>query len=137
MTGCTISPILFIMGMNLIISAVSTKLRGPKTAAGCQQPVIKAFMDDLTVTTPTHVQSRWVLAELDHMAAWTKMVFKPKKSRNLVTQKGKTMGRFQLLVQGEVITNIQGNPIALESGVMIHWQTSTTSPTPGNKLKSG
>lgn len=67
-TGCTISPILFIMGMNLIITAASTKSRGPKTAAGCQQPAIRAFMDDLTVITPTHVQARWVLAELDRMA---------------------------------------------------------------------
>ncbi len=110
-TGCTISPILFIMGMNLIISAASTKSRGPKTAAGCQQPVIRAFRDDLTVITPTNVQARWVLAELDRMATWAKMVFKPKKSRSLVIQKGKTTGRFQLLVQGEVIPNIQGNPI--------------------------
>lgn len=89
-TGCTISPILFIMGMNLIITAASTKSRGPKTAAGCQQPAIRAFMDDLTVITPTHVQARWVLAELDRMATWAKMVFKPKKSRSLVIQKGKT-----------------------------------------------
>ncbi len=54
-TGCTISPILFIMGINLIISAASTKSRGPKTTAGCQQPAIREFMDDLTVITPTHV----------------------------------------------------------------------------------
>lgn len=55
-TGCTISPILFVMGMNLIISAASKKERGPKTAAGSQQPAIRGFMDDLTVTTPTRVQ---------------------------------------------------------------------------------
>lgn len=82
-----------------------------KTAAGCQQPAIRAFMDDLTVITPTHVQARWVLAELDRMATWAKIVLKPKKSRSPVIQKGKTTGRFKLLVQGEVIPNIQGNPI--------------------------
>lgn len=32
-------------------------------------------MDDLTVITPTHVQARWVLAEMDRMATWAKMVF--------------------------------------------------------------
>ncbi len=68
-------------------------------------------MDDLTVITPTHLQARWVLAELDRMATWAKMVFNPKKPRSLVIQKGKTTGRFQLLVQWEVIPNIQGNPI--------------------------
>lgn len=56
--------------------------------------------------TPTHMQATYVVAELDH-----KMVFKPKKSRSLVIQKGKTTRRFELLVQGEVIPNIQGNPI--------------------------
>ncbi len=68
-------------------------------------------MYDLTVITPTHVQARWILTELDRMATWEKMVFKPKKSRSLVIQKGKTTGWFKLLVQGEVIPNIQGNPV--------------------------
>lgn len=66
-------------------------------------------MDDLTVITPTHVQARWILAELDRMATWAKMFFKPKKSRSLVIQKGKTTERLKLRVQGEEI--IQGNPI--------------------------
>lgn len=39
------------------------------------------------------------------------MVFKPKKSRSLVIQKGKTTRKFKLIVQGEEIPNIQGNPI--------------------------
>lgn len=68
-------------------------------------------MHDLTVITPTHVQTRWVLAELDRMATWAKMIFKPKKSRSQVIQKGKTTEKFKLLVQGEAILNIQGNPI--------------------------
>lgn len=110
-TGCTISPILFVRGINLIISAGIIKSRGPKTAAGSQQPAIRAFMDDLTVITPTHVQARWVLAELERMATWAKMIFKPKKSRSLVIQKGKATERFKLIIQGEMIPNIQGNPI--------------------------
>lgn len=99
------------MGMNLIISTASKKARGPKAAAGSQQPVIRGFMEDLTVTTPTHVQARWVLAELDCMATWAKMTFKLKKSRCLVIQRGKPTEKFKLLVQGEVIPSIKGNPI--------------------------
>jgi len=38
-------------------------------------------MDDLTVTTTTLVEARWVLTVLDHMAMWPKMKFKPKKSK--------------------------------------------------------
>lgn len=84
--------------MNLIISAVTIKSRGPKAAAGSQQPAIRAFMDGLNVTTPTHVQARWVLVELDGMAMWARMILKPKKSRCLVIQKDKTTERFRLFV---------------------------------------
>lgn len=89
------------MGMTLIITAASKKARGPKTAAGSQHPAIRGFMDDLTVTTSTHVQARWVLAELNRMATWAKMTFKPKTSRCLVIQRGKPTEKFKLLVQGE------------------------------------
>ena len=33
-TGCTISPILFLMGMNLFITAASNEAKGPKTSTG-------------------------------------------------------------------------------------------------------
>ena len=72
---------------------------------------IKRNEDCCRESTVSNVQARWVLAELDRMATWAKMIFKPKKSRCLVSQKGKTTERFKLLVQGEVIPNIQGNPI--------------------------
>lgn len=51
-TGCTISPILFIMGMNLLITAAAKESRGPRMESGTRQPSIRDFMDDLTVTTP-------------------------------------------------------------------------------------
>lgn len=43
-TRCTISPILLVLGMNLIISAAIIKSRGLKTAVGSQQPAIRAWM---------------------------------------------------------------------------------------------
>lgn len=57
-------------------------------------------MDDLTMITPTHMPATWVLAELDGIATWAKMVLKPKKSRSLMIQKGKTTGWFELCVNG-------------------------------------
>lgn len=89
-------------------------------------------MDDLTVTTPAHMQT-WVLVQLDHMATWAKT----RKSRSLEIRKGKTTERFELLVQGEVITNIQGNPVKSGSCTMIPCKTRLASATPGSKLKSG
>ncbi|XP_078583820.1 uncharacterized protein LOC144866333 [Branchiostoma floridae x Branchiostoma japonicum] len=110
-TGCTISPILFIMAMNLIISSAEAKTRGPVMASGSRQPPLRGFMDDLTVTTRSHVEARWVLCELSRMVTWARMAFKPKKSRSMIIRKGKITNRFNLQVQGETIPQIDGNPI--------------------------
>ncbi|XP_033096540.1 uncharacterized protein LOC117100821 [Anneissia japonica] len=52
------------MGMNQIILAAGKKAKGPRMESGICQLSIRGFMDDLTVTTTTHVQARWVLEEL-------------------------------------------------------------------------
>ena len=44
-------------------------------------------MDDLTITTQTHVQARWVLSALESTTSWARMKFKPKKSRSLIIKK--------------------------------------------------
>ncbi|XP_066299893.1 uncharacterized protein [Branchiostoma lanceolatum] len=110
-TGCTISPILFIMGMNLLIEAAASKAKGPRMRSGARQNPLRGFMDDLTVTTVSHIEARWMLEELDQMATWARMKFKPKKSRCMVIKKGKVTSRFKLEVQGEPIPSIKGNPI--------------------------
>ena len=59
-TGCTVSPILFIMGMNLAIEATA-EVKGLVT----RQPPKRGFVDDLTITTISHVEVRSVLKTLD------------------------------------------------------------------------
>ncbi|XP_053395771.1 uncharacterized protein LOC128555950 [Mercenaria mercenaria] len=110
-TGCTISVVLFVMGMNLIINAAKRETRGPKTASGVYLPANRGFMDDLTVSTKTHIQARWVLSALDEAATWARMKFKAKKSRSLVIRKGQTTKKFNLQVQGEDIPSIVDSPI--------------------------
>ena len=44
--------------------------RGPKTESGIYLPSSRGFMDDLTLTTATHVQARWMLAALTDFASW-------------------------------------------------------------------
>ncbi|XP_052234917.1 uncharacterized protein LOC127847189 [Dreissena polymorpha] len=110
-TGCTISVVLFVMGMNLIINTAKRETRGPKTTSGIYLPSNRGFMDDLTVIKTTHVQARWVLRALDETVTWARMKFKPKKSRSLVIKKGKVTQRFTLQVQSEDIPSIVDNPI--------------------------
>jgi len=57
-TGFTVSVVLFVMGMNMLINAAIRETRGPKTDSGIYLPSSRGFMDDLTLTTPTHVQAR-------------------------------------------------------------------------------
>ena len=100
-TGCTVSVVLYIMGMNLLINAARREMRGPKTESGIYFPSSRGFMDDLTLTTATHVQARWMLAALTDIASWGRMKFKAVKSRSLVIKKGQTTERFKLYVQNE------------------------------------
>ncbi len=109
-TGCIISPILFIMEMNLLITAAGKKSREPIMKFGIRQPSVRGFMDDLTITTTTHVQARWIPKALDDVATWACMKFKPKKSRCMMIKNGKVTNKFQLHVQGKAIPSIEENP---------------------------
>ncbi|XP_060083178.1 uncharacterized protein LOC132562453 [Ylistrum balloti] len=110
-TGCTISVILFVMGMNLIIKAADRETRGPKTSSGVRVPPNRGFMDDLTITTTTHVQARWIMSALEETVGWARMKFKPRKSRCVVIKKGKVTRKFKLSIQQEEIPTIVDNPI--------------------------
>ena len=68
-------------------------------------------MDDLTLTTTTHVRARWMLTALTDVASWGRMKFKAVKSRSLVIRKGQTTESFKLYVQNEEIPPIVASPI--------------------------
>lgn len=70
-TGCNISLILFVMGMNLIIITAEKETKGPKTSTG-------GFIDDITITRTTHVHARGILDALDETISWARMQIKPK-----------------------------------------------------------
>ena len=110
-TGCAISVILFVMGMNLIIKASEREAKGPKTESGIRMPTTRGYMDDLTITVEKPVQARWVLTDLDREATSTRMCFKPKKSRRLTLVKSKNSGNLTFNVQGERIPPISESPI--------------------------
>ena len=88
-TGCTVSPILFIMGMNMIMNAAERETRGPRMKSGIYQPANRGYMDDLTITTNSHIQAGWVLKALDEVVTWARMKFKPRQSRCMIIKKGR------------------------------------------------
>lgn len=110
-TGCTISVILFALAMNMLVKSVEPECRGPKTKSGVRQPPIRAFMDDLTVTTESVPGCRWILHGLERLTTWARMHFKPEKSRSLVLKRGKVTDRFQFSLAGTKIPSITEKPV--------------------------
>lgn len=96
-TGCTMSVILFALAMNMLVKAEEVECRGPLTKSGTWQPPIRAFMDDLTVTTTSVPGCRWILQGLERLMNWARMDFKPAKSMSLVVKKGKVTDKSWFL----------------------------------------
>ena len=62
-------------GMNLLIEAGRRETRGPKTKEDIRQPPSRGYMDDLTITTTTHVQAKCVQEAMEETATWARMKF--------------------------------------------------------------
>ena len=69
-TGCTISATLFTLAMNMIVKSAEMECRGPTTRTGVRQPAIRAYMDDLTVSTSPVQGCRWILTGLTKLISW-------------------------------------------------------------------
>ncbi|XP_062387675.1 uncharacterized protein LOC134076569 [Sardina pilchardus] len=110
-TGCTLSVILFSLAMNMLVKSAEVECRGPLTKSGTRQPPIRAFMDDLTVTTTSVPGCRWILKVLEQLISWARMEFKPAKSRALVVRKGKVTDRFRFSVGGTPIPSVTEKPV--------------------------
>ncbi|XP_071138809.1 uncharacterized protein [Mytilus edulis] len=93
------------------MKAAERETRGPKTDSGIFPPATRGFMDDLTVTTSSHIQARWILTALEEVVTWARMKFKPRKSRSMILKKGQITTKFQLKIQGDEIPTIVDNPI--------------------------
>ena len=63
--GCTISPILFAMAMEVIVRSARAQGRGVELAPNQVLPPICAFMDDLTLLNPSTNEADKVLVKLE------------------------------------------------------------------------
>lgn len=109
-TGCTISIILFALAMNMVVKAAETECRGPLSKSGIRQPPIRAFMDDLTVTTTSAPGGRWIIQGLAKPISWARKNFRPAKSRAMVLKRGKVVDKFCFFVDGVAILSITEKP---------------------------
>ena len=81
--GCAISPILFVLAMEVILNASANGAKPTDISKGHAGPPLRAFMDDTTILSNDENGTRQVLKRLDEVVGACRMKFKPKKSRSL------------------------------------------------------
>ncbi|XP_035665189.1 uncharacterized protein LOC118408481 [Branchiostoma floridae] len=104
--GCSISPLLFTMGFEILLIGAKQVVGGVRAPSGEKMPPLRAFMDDVTSILRTAPCTNRVLLRLEELTAWAGMQFKPSKSRSLSLRKGKLSGRT-FSVNGQHIPTIQ------------------------------
>ena len=105
------SAVLFSLTMNMLVKVAEVECRGPLSRSGVRQSPIRAYMDDLTVTTTSAMGGRWLLKGLKRNMTWARMYFKPAKSRSLVLKKGKVIEKVRFTIAGETIPTLSEKPI--------------------------
>ena len=109
-TGCTLSVALFSLAMTWIVMSVKKETKGPKLASGNVQVNSRLFMDDITTTTETIVQTSYLLEKLIKKLNWAGLYEKIPKCRALVIIKGEVSAR-KIVINGKTIQPIQEEPV--------------------------
>ena len=108
--GCIISPVLFVMVIEMLVKAAEGSDKGVSLTPGQTMPPIRAFMDDLTILEEDTRTVERTLARLEELIIWARMRFKPKKSRRLTIRKGRVVPqRFR--IAGEDIPTVKEQPV--------------------------
>lgn len=103
--GCVISPILFVMVMEVVLRGLH-----PEQRVQDGEVKIRAFMDDLTVIQVTEDGVKTVLSRLSELILWTGMSFKARKSRSLSLKSGKVV-RKVFSIAGEAIPTVRDEKV--------------------------
>ncbi|GFN82187.1 reverse transcriptase [Plakobranchus ocellatus] len=109
--GCTISPILFEMAMEVILKAAEGSVGPANLGGGCSMPLLKVFMDDITIICSKEDETRRMLTRLDDLMSWCRMEFKPKKSRSLSIRRGKVDEATTFTVAEQQIPTVSQEPV--------------------------
>ena len=109
-TGCTLSVVLFALTMTMLVLSVRRETKGPQSSTGQEQENTRLFMDDVTTTAGTIVQTNHLLGKLGKKFEWARLKVKPEKCRSLVIIKGE-ISRRTVVINQEPITSIMDKSI--------------------------
>ena len=109
--ACTISATLFTLAMNLLIKTAELECRFRVTWSGVRQPLIRSYIDYMTITTTSTIGARWVLKGIEKLVTLARMSFNTLKSQSLVLKKGIAMEKEHFKLLDETIPTIQEKSI--------------------------
>ena len=110
MMGCVISPLLFVMCMEMILRGAREVAEGELLENGTRLPPKKAFMDDITTLIQSEEGTRRLLQRLQELFIRSRMKAKPKKSRSLSLIKGKVK-EIHFTIGEETIPTVREEPV--------------------------
>ncbi|GFN92640.1 LOW QUALITY PROTEIN: reverse transcriptase [Plakobranchus ocellatus] len=107
-SGCTISPTLFVMAMEVILKVAEGSAGPASQGGGCSMPPLKAFKDVTTIICSKEDETRRMLTRLE---SWCRMEFKPKTSRSLSIRRGKVDEATTFTVAEQQIPTVSQEPV--------------------------
>ena len=83
MMGCVISPLLFVLAMELILQGAANTSKGVMKTEHVTLPPSRAFMDNITILVPSQIAADGLLQRYYDLFTWARMKAKPKKNQSL------------------------------------------------------
>ena len=81
MMGCVISPLLFVLAIELILRGAANRSKGVMKNGHLTLPPFRAFMDDIIILVPSQIAADGLLQRYYDLFIWTRMKSKPIVSR--------------------------------------------------------
>ena len=110
MMGCVISPLLFVMCMELILRGARDTAPGEQLENGVTLPPLKAFMDDITSLIRGTHDTQEMLKRLQELITRSRMKAKPPKSRSLSIIHG-TVTETRFFINDDPIPTVREQPV--------------------------
>ena len=109
MMGCVISPLLFILAMELILRGAANTSKGVMKNEHLTLPPFRALMHDITILVPSQIAADGLLQRYYDLFTWARMKVKPKKSQSL-SLVGGSVREIHFKIGGDTIPTSLFNP---------------------------
>ena len=110
MMGCVISPLLFVLAMELILRGAANTSKGVMKNKQLTLPPSRAFMDDITILVLSQISADGLLQRYYDIFTWARMNAKPKKSRSL-SLVGGSVREIHFKIGGDKIPTVREKPV--------------------------